>query len=353
MNINEQLGQLGQLGARDYKPSDDLVSQLVRRTGRARAVHQGAMAVVGSVGAVSLGVAGAHFFFGNDEDPGLRDRNLIEDRNRLYFNFEEKNGTTYRGYDEKSKAEYDAVLADLKAAAKAEEERAAKEREKAKNEQEEEAEEKPEAEACENYDYGPDKPWKYWDCDGGKDGKGAWKIKSGWYQDLKDSSQYWNCSTHGEKSYDEAYYNCSKGKWVTQTGWVEFSGIYAQCKSYYDKATDANFNAAYVKSDSWRKMVECDPSSNWAGKYRHVEDYASVSGTTCEGDSADKKGAPHRFSCNPKKWGDNGTDEWILKDPSMYKWFSKSGYEKRYYCIDEPPAGWFWNGSEWEEEPTP
>src|SRR5690606_12086057 len=147
VNINEQLGQLGQLGSQEYSASDELVSQLLRRTGRARALHQGAVAVVGSVGAVSLGVAGAHFFFGDEEDPALRDRNLIEDSNQIYFDFEEKNGATYRGYDEKAKAEHDALLEDLKAAAAAAEELEAKEREKAKqDEEDEDADEKPAAE---------------------------------------------------------------------------------------------------------------------------------------------------------------------------------------------------------------
>ncbi|MCJ7827242.1 MAG: hypothetical protein MUP36_03270 [Demequinaceae bacterium] len=115
VNMNEQMNQLGQIGSVGYTPTDVVVDQLVGRAKRARAIRQGSAALVGSIGAVGLGLIGAQVFVNltqNDDPATIADRNFE-------FNSAEwgdRSGEDYTGLG-KTQDELAKAWDDLKAAA--------------------------------------------------------------------------------------------------------------------------------------------------------------------------------------------------------------------------------------------
>jgi hypothetical protein len=79
VNINEQMNELGQIGGAGYSPTADVVDHLVGRSRRARAFRQGSAALIGSVGAIGLGLLGAQVFVNLTSDDN--DAATIADRN--------------------------------------------------------------------------------------------------------------------------------------------------------------------------------------------------------------------------------------------------------------------------------
>jgi len=114
VNINEQMNQLGQIGSVGYKPTDEVVDQLVGRAKRARAIRQGSAALVGSIGAIGLGLIGAQVIvnISHQEDAGIADRNF----NFQNMSFDDLNGKGYTGQGT-SQDELAKAWQDLKAAA--------------------------------------------------------------------------------------------------------------------------------------------------------------------------------------------------------------------------------------------
>lgn len=118
MNINEQMNQLGQIGSVGYTPTAEVVDQLVTRSRRTRTIRRGATALVGSVGAIGLGLAGAQVFVNltqNDNDAAT-----IADHNFGYndMTWEEKYGEGYTGLG-KTQDELAQAWDDLQAASAA------------------------------------------------------------------------------------------------------------------------------------------------------------------------------------------------------------------------------------------
>jgi hypothetical protein len=98
VNINEKMSELGKLGSVGYSPSDAIVDHLVARTKRAKTFRQTSAALVGSLGAVSLGLLGAQVFVSLTQD---QDAGNIPIRDLAFNNmtFDELHGKDYTGLD--------------------------------------------------------------------------------------------------------------------------------------------------------------------------------------------------------------------------------------------------------------
>ena len=321
MNMNEHMNQLGQIGSVGYAPTDSEIDSLLSRTKRARAVRQSSAAVVGSVSAIALGVVGAQVYVTIDHrnDASTQDRNLIENGLPGIFDFDAQYGGGYTGMDQKSKEAFDKIYEDLNLAAQID----------AKHLAEKEA--------------------------------AAAAAAAAAAKDVPATCTYEEHDWNGGVKYRSPETNC---QWVypdvptteVPAGWIEFAGILGQCKTYSDVATGTTVFAAHIDAGDWRKLVRCDDAGGGnytAGSYRYIYKYGdtrgTLSGTTCTGTVREVDGAPHQYSCNPKK------SEWILTDSVNYKWFDP---ECRYYNIATPPAGWEWTGTSWAEvvpdpDPTP
>lgn len=118
MNINEQMNQLGQIGGVEYSPTAEVVDQLVGRSRRSRAFRQGTAALVGSVGAIGLGLLGAQVFVGLTQDGS--DAGTIADKNFDVNDmaWEDRYGDGYTGMG-KTQDELAKAWDDLQAAADA------------------------------------------------------------------------------------------------------------------------------------------------------------------------------------------------------------------------------------------
>ena len=80
MNINEQMQELATMGGLAYAPTDDVISSLLARTKRARATRQSTATLVGTVGALAIGLAAAQAYSAAKDDPAFRDRNIINNK---------------------------------------------------------------------------------------------------------------------------------------------------------------------------------------------------------------------------------------------------------------------------------
>lgn len=345
MNINQEMQSLGHIGARSYTPSDELIEQLLGKAKRARAVRQGAVGVVSAASAIALGAVAVQVINASKDDPAFRDRNLINDHSRLtpIEKFHAKYGDQVPTNVLESDVDIDKIIQDLKAAAQANDDL------KGLEEQGDQTGTggskpsggtKPAGETCTAKTH-PDKPYKVWDC-----AKGEWVIKAGWfYDDFADA--YVQCSA--QNSYAFGYYDCSKGKWKANPDYFYFGdGNFYQIIVWTDAATGQSTTGNY--SPSYDKAIFAPDGGTSYTDYKHLEGKASWSGSTCNGTTTTIKNAPFRFSClkdslishNNGSYG-NVAKQWILQDAN-YKWFSPEG---KYYCIDTPPAGYTWDGSQW------
>lgn len=341
VNINQEMEYLGHVGARSYTPSDELIDQLISRTKRARAVRQGAVSVMSVVGTLALGAAAVQAVNAAKDDPAFRDRNLINDRSQLtpIEKFRAQYGNDLPSRTLESTVDIDKIYQELKAAAQANAE--------LKDLEGQGDETAGSAADCTAKDH-PSKAYKVWDC-----AKGDWVVKSGWYYD-KHAGDYYQCSS--PYSHPFGYYDCKKGKWRINNGWFEFGDKVFQIITWKDKATGQTSTGNYIPD--YDKMAFAAPGTNWADGYRHLEGNATwnAAAQECVGVTKTIKNAPFQFSClkDEQITHDNGSGgkvakNWILKD-NRYMWHS--GHQK-YYCIDAPPSGWTWDGSQWVETPPP
>ncbi|MBN2176489.1 MAG: hypothetical protein JW722_02400 [Demequinaceae bacterium] len=262
MNINEQMNQLGQIGSSGYDPADSVVDQLVGRAKRARAIRQGAAGLIGSVGAIGLGLLGAQVFVNltQDNDPAT-----IADRGFDFNSMEwgDRYGDDYTGLG-KTQDELAQAWEDLKAAAAVKTDEPAPAPAKT---------EKP-AVTCE-YET---------------------KTKDGWI--------YYRSTATGCE-----WVKKEKVEITVPAGSIEFGGIIAPCKNYYDAATDSTVWAAFIDAgESWKKIVKCEggPTDYWSGSYRYIYGggagggwHATLSGATCTGFEWVNDGKVYQYICNP------------------------------------------------------
>ena len=249
MNINEQMNQLGQIGSVGYTPTDEVVDQLVGRAKRARAIRQGSAALVGTIGAIGLGLIGAQVIvnISHQEDAGIADRNF----NFQNMSFDDLNGKGYTGQG-KSQDELAKAWQDLKAAAAVTVVAPAPAPAPAPKT----PTTKPASCVYEEH------PWE-------------------------DGVKYRSPETGCEWVYPEPE---PPG---VPSGSIEFGGIVAECKWYHDAATNTDVWAAYIDAgESWKKIVKCDggPTDYWAGSYRYIYNgpvgsgwHATLSSPTCTG----------------------------------------------------------------------
>lgn len=353
MNINKEMHSLGQAGSNGYNPSEAMIDQLLHRAQRARAVRQGTTALVGSLGAIALGAVAVQAVNASKDDPAFRDRNIVEDRSKLtpIEKFRAQFGEDNPVREVEPIVDVKQIIADLKAAAAAE--AALKDPGTDSGEQPPKdntapapTKPKPTGEPCVAKDH-PTYAYKTWDC-----ATGSWVVKSGWFWD-KYANDYKQCTA--QVSYVDKSYDCSKGKWVAKTGYFLFSDdIIYKTITWTDAATGQSVTGNY--SPGWDKAIWAKPSENYYREYNHLQGKGTFSGTTCTGITSTIKGAPFQYSCLPSSLNSNNNGsggkvgkEWVLTD-SRYKWHPT---DKWYYCIDTPPAGWTWDGSQWVATPPP
>lgn len=346
MNINQEMQSLGHIGGESYAPSEQFIDELLGRTRRARAVRQGAVSVVSAVSAIAIGAVAVQAINATKDDPAFRDRNLINDRSELTSI--EKYKAKYGGIPVntlESPVDVTKIIEDLKAAAQAEADLKTLQEQQQQTDGAKDSKTgtstKPTGEPCVAKDH-PDKPYKTWDC-----AKGEWVVKAGWFwNDYSDTFE--QCST--QTPYGDKYFDCNKGKWVAKAGYFEFGGSIYPTITWTDSATGQTASGNYIPSYDKVAFV----SGTNVTDYKHLEGNASWSGSTCNGTTATIKNAPFKYSCltDGRISHNNGSGgkvakQWILQD-SNYKWHS---IDKVYYCIDTPPAGWTWDGTQWVATP--
>lgn len=351
MNINQEMHSLARVGSNGYNPSEALINDLMHRAQRARAVRQGTTALVGSLGAIALGAVAVQAINATRDDPAFRDRNIVEDRSNLspIEKFRAQYGGDAPVRITEPVVDVKQIIADLKAAAAAE---AALKDPGASGDQDPKADTavgpaKPAPEPCVAKDH-PTYAYKTWDC-----ATGSWVVKSGWFWD-KYANDYKQCNA--QVAYVDKSYDCKKGQWVAKTGYFLFSDdIIYKSITWTDAATGQQVTGNY--SPGWDKAIWAKTTENYYREYNHLQGNASFSGTTCTGVVTTKLGAPVQYSCLPASLNSNNNGsggklgkEWVLTQPHLYKWFAP---EKKYYCIDVPPAGYVWDGSQWVTAPPP
>ena len=318
MNINEQMNQLGQIGTVGYSATDAIVDQLVSRTRRARAIRQGSAAVIGSVGAVGLGVLGAQLFVSlhHQEDPGVRDRNLIENGFAfLNMSWGERYGDDYTGSDQ-SREDILKAWDNIKASAAA--------RIAEPTRVQPAAPTTPTAPKTTTTTPPAAPPVAPCASEQKTDGGWVW-VKS------PDTGCVWH------KDHQVVTPTIPDGSFLFGNGQVY------KCERWHDTATNTDFWGAYSGTGDWGyKMIACDPNDKHYYDYNYLGDSATwnTSSRTCTGAVVNYLGAQHRISCRTKSalwdkyggWGDNNGDniKWtlnndagkILLDSATYKWFA-------------------------------
>lgn len=348
MNINQEMQSLGHMGARSYTPTDELIDQLMGRAKRARAIRQGAVSVVTAASAIALGAVAVQVINAAKDDPAFRDRNLINDTSRLtpIEKFKEQYGNEVPTNVLKSDVDIDQIVQDLKAAAAANSGLKDLEEQGGSGDTTTGGSTKPSGETCTAKTH-PDKPYKIWDC-----AKGEWVVKPGWFWD-QYANAFVQCSA--QNTYAFGSYDCNQGKWVAKNGYfLFFDDVIYQTVSWKDEATGVTTTGNY--SPGYDKVAFANPSKNYYDDYKHLEGKATWNSGAkkCVGTTTTIKGAPFQYSCLKDSLitHDNGSGgkvekQWILKD-DRYKWFAP---ENKYYCIDTPPAGYTWDGSQWVATP--
>ena len=367
MNINDQLHELGKTGGLAYAPNDDVIASLLTKTKRVRAVRQGTTTLIGTVGALAIGIAAAQAYSAAKEDPAFRDRNGINNKSNLTpielyrAKFGDDNPT--RSFD--AGVDLSSIIAKLKAAAAsggsypnggsgqqvAPPPVVQKPATPSKTAPATTAPTDPYAQCKADH---PEKPYKYYNCS-----TGQWVIKTGWYQDPANSS-YYQCSS--QPAYAGYTYDCGSGKYVAKDGYFWFgNGSVYQAITWVDSATGVSSTGNWSGSGNWGgwdlKAIQSDPGSKSYREYVYMGGNASWSGTTCAGVSASMYGASWHASCLPEsKVSATGMTykmsnglAWVLDNQDL-RWHPCLNI---YADPSIPPSGWTWDGSGWVETPAP
>lgn len=360
MNINEQLQELADAGGLAYAPSDDVISSLLSKTRRVRAVRQGTTTLIGTVGAMAIGIAAVQAYSAAKDDPAFRDRNVINNKNGLtpieLYRAKFGNDNPTRSYD--SAVDLSSIIAKLKASAAgggttpkgtpAQQPAPPPVVIKPANPV---GETKPPTDPyaqC-KADH-PEREYKYYDCATGK-----WIVKAGWYQD-PSNWEYYKCSA--QPAYVGYTYDCSLGKFVAKDGYFGFgNGGFYQTITWLDAASGVSSTGNWSGSNppgGWeKKAILVDSGAKWYSEYVYMGSNATWSGSTCTGKSEVMAGTSWRASCLPE-WKVSATGKtykvtgglvWVLENQSL-RWHSTLSI---WADPANPPAGWTWNGSAWVE----
>lgn len=302
MNINDQMNQLGQVGGIGYSANDAAVDGLVRRTRSARGRRQIVAGLIGSVGAVALGIVGAQLFANIDEeDAGMRDRAIDNDYAFLDVAWSERYGEDYTGLGA-TQDDLNKAWDELQAGALVKPEVVSPVEEP-----------KVESTSC-SYEE---------------------KTVDGW---VKIKSPETGCQW--KKDHQVETPEIPAGSFLFGNGHVYV------CGTWTDAATGTVSRGAWSGTDwGWeKKAIICNPSDPYWYSYKYMGDDATWSGNTCVGDIIEHLGAPHQLSCL------EGT--YKVMNNSAYGWSTAHGW---YYLKTSPPAGYEWNGSDFVPipEPTP
>ncbi len=361
MNINEQMHELGSMGGLAYAPSDDLISSLLSKTKRVRAVRQSTTTLIGTVGAMVIGIAAVQAYSAAKDDPAFRDRNVINNKNSLtpieLYRAKFGNDNPTRSID--SGIDLSSIIAKLKASA-------ASGGSTPKGGSGQQAAPPPVVvkpatpgntapatnpptdpyAQCKKDN--PEQPYKYYDCASGK-----WVIKAGWYKDPANAT-YYQCSA--QPAYVGYTYDCALGKYVAKDGYFGFgNGGFYPIITWLDAATGISSTGNWSGSNppgGWeKKAILVDPGAKWYSEYVFMGNSATWSGTTCTGKSDVMAGTNWNASCLPewkvsatgKTYKMSGGIAWILDNqslrwhPSLSIWADPAA----------PPSGWTWDGSAW------
>jgi hypothetical protein len=285
MSINDQMNDLGRIGAGGYVPSDDMVSTLLTRTRRARAVRHGSTAIVGSVGAVVLSVLAVQVVSATDNDPALQDDGLADDG--LLNDGDDiapvvKDFNDIYGDDIPTKIHEPVDLtpiiekleaaaqreADEAAAKKAEEEAAAKK----KAADEAAAAKKKESDASKDSTYDKKKAqWSVEECE----------------------------AKHSYDDYEGKYLDCDKNQWFAKPGYILFDGVH-KIGTWTDAATGKQYYGVPFPHYS---KVAIAASLDATDVYWHYTNDATWDGTTCNGVTKTVDDKTMRQSCkNQDEW---------------------------------------------------
>lgn len=364
MNINEQMQELATMGGSAYAPTDDLISSLLTRTKRVRAARQSTATLVGTVGALAIGIAAAQAYSAAKDDPAFRDRNVINNKNGLtpieLYRAKFGNENPTRAYD--ASVDLSSIIARLKAAAAAGGSHPNGSAVPASQPSSSQTGTVPAAPSTKapadpyaqcKADH-PAKAYKTYDCS-----TGQWVIAAGWYKDPANSS-YYQCSS--QPAYVGYTYDCNAGRYVADDGYFWFgNGSVYQAITWVDATTGVSSTGNWSGSGNWGgwdlKAIQLDPGSKTYREYVYMGGNATWSGNTCTGVSGTLYGANVHASCLPeskvaatgKTYKMDGGLAWVLDNQDL-RWHPCLHI---YADPAAPPDGWVWNGSSWEVAPTP
>jgi hypothetical protein len=361
VNINEQMQELAHMGGLAYAPTDDVVSSLLAKTKRVRAVRQSTATLVGTVGALAIGIAAAQAYSAAKDDPAFRDRNVINNKNGLtpieLYRAKFGNENPTRAYD--SGVDLSSIIARLKTAAAAGGSypsggSAVQPAHPAQQTPPPQVATKPADPFAKCKADHPDQTYKSYDCSTGK-----WVIKSGWYKDPANSS-YYQCSA--QPAYVGYTYDCATGKYVAKVGYFLFgNGGFYQAITWVDSATGVSSLGNWSGSGNvggWDyKAILVDAGSTSYSEYVYMGGNATWSGSTCIGVTTSLFGTTVQASCLPD-WKVDATGL-IHKNSNGLSWIPLNQSLRWNACLGEfddpsnPPAGWTWDGSSWLEAPSP
>ena len=349
MNINEQMRELAAVGGVAYAPSDDLIASLVNRTRRVRATRQSAATLASAIGAVALGIVATHAYNAAKDDPALRDRNIINNKDglsqiELYrAKFGQENPTrTYQSTDLSD------IIDRLKDAARPPSAPQPTTVQPASGGNDKPAPEAPKVDPIAQCkaDH-PPKAHATYDCT-----KHTWVTNPGWYKD-PDSGTYYKCSA--QPAYEGYSYDCSKGAYVPASGYFMLGNghIYKNIQ-WTDAATGVvSWGNWSGTAWGWENKAVFTSSANDRDydSYVYMGSYATWSGSTCTGVEKTKWGAQMKASCLPesavaatgKTYKMHDGVAWVLVNQSL-TWHSHFGEFKD---PANPPPGWCWDGNNW------
>lgn len=370
MNLNDDMSDLGTMGGLAYAPTDELISSLVNKTKRVRTVRQGSATLVGTVGALAIGIVAAQAYSAAKDDPAFRDRNVINNKDSLtpieLYRAKFGNDNPTRSYD--SAVDLSSIVAKLKAAAAggSSQPGTGKQQAPAKPVAPPAGTSTPvkttaPAAPAPTDPYAqckadnPDQGYKYYDC-----AKGKWVMRPGWYKDPANGL-YYQCSA--QPAYVGYTYNCSTGSYAPNDGYFLFgNGAVYKTVSWVDAATGATSLGNWSGTGNFggwdQKAIQINPvTKKFEGSYVYMGSKASWSGSVCTGVITTKWGTSVQASCLPHSVVDStgkthkpdGEIMWIPTNQSL-KWFDRD-------CIfadpANPPTGWTWDGNAWVEVTGP
>lgn len=369
MNINDQMQELAHMGGLAYAPTDAIISSLLAKTKRARAVRQSTTTLVGTVGALAIGIAAAQAYSAAKDDPAFRDRNVINNKNGLtpieLYRAKFGNDHPTRAYD--SGVDLSSIIAKLKAAAAAGGSypigaSAVQPAHAAQQAPTPQVVTKPAAPSttapadpfakCKAGH--PDQTYKFYDCSTGK-----WAIKAGWYKDPANSL-YYQCSA--QPAYVGYTFDCGTGKYVAKDGYFWFgNGGFYEAITWVDSATGVSSLGNWSGSGNlggWDlKAIQVNPTTEaWEGAYVYMGNSATWSGSTCTGAARTLYGSSAHASCLPES--QVGATGMTYKMDDGIAWVLDNQNLRWHPCLHiyadpaAPPAGWVWTGSTWAEAPS-